>query len=279
MVGASRRLQCGRSRLSYIYYGPTFAIWPFRRPEIMGFFFGSQRMQRPTRSKPQICTPRPKNGKNTRRDSRMKGRRSLRRPPRFRSIPTGRPANRVRSPPKPGTRPAGLARFRRDRGRPASFPASDLSFAGAASDEVVPYLSSGSQRPACASAGDAPKRTQLLTVRGTAMCATSAARLAAIAGREPVRVRCAWLPFGTCSRDWAFGAPSAFPVSAVGGCLGSSRRPPLEHVRSLTVDAGRAVLSYPAGHRPARFTHAASLLPVRHTGPVHCDTSDAKSPD
>ena len=63
-----------------------------------------------------------------------------------------------------------------------SMPANVVSFAGAASDEAAPMVASGSQPPMGASCGDLPERTQLLTVRGTAPCAASAAKARAIAG-------------------------------------------------------------------------------------------------
>jgi hypothetical protein len=75
-------------------------------------------------------------------------------------------------------------------------------FANAAGGEPPLSVSSGSQQPTRASAGDRSRRARLLTVHGTALCAASAARHPAIAGHDPVRVTCGWLPPGTRSRDW-----------------------------------------------------------------------------
>jgi hypothetical protein len=88
-------------------------------------------------------------------------------------------------------------------------PAWVVSFAGAAGDEARPSISSGSQQPTHANAGEVAERTRLLTVRGKARAVRGV-------GREASSDR--GTPTGASHVPVAFAGPTA-----EGGCLGPLR--------------------------------------------------------
>ena len=101
------------------------------------------------------------------------------------------------------------AEFDRIQGRRATY-----RFAGAARDEAPPFISSGSQPPMRATAGEAPSaRGCLPRVVEYLLCSvTSAAMQPAIAGREPVRAKFARLLRNPLERVDVSGFPQRVDV-------------------------------------------------------------------